>query len=70
MPETGEPVVIFQRSGGFVGDATVWRLYADGTIEINRDPGNAEAFEETMVVDPGEVQEFLEQNFFDRQPTQ
>lgn len=60
LPETGELVVIFQRSGGFVGDATTWRLYADGTVAVNRNPGNAEAFEEIMSTDPAEVQELLD----------
>lgn len=60
MPESGEIVVIFQRSGGFVGDATTWRLYTDGTIEVNRNGGNDETFEQVTTVDSGDVQALLD----------
>ena len=68
-PTNGQPVIEFERSGGFAGDATQWQLYGDGTLQITHDPGNANATVEETSVDPAAVQTLLdslqELDFFD-----
>jgi hypothetical protein len=57
--ETGEPVIVFNQTGGFAGVDLTWKIYANGLIVT---PDSEELFVDPAVVD--ELLEIIEQTGF------